>query len=94
MSMFFDTPLVGLGDFTPTNVKWHAKFPLLAVGGQEVRQAQASGAVHVFNDDANLLPDSSVLRVSFVSYVSWHPTQRYLAIGWQNGEIVVWNQGN
>ena len=38
------------------------------------------------------IPNSSVQRSFGSSSLAWHPSRLTVAIGWENGEIILWNE--
>ena len=38
------------------------------------------------------MEDSSIQRSSLVTAIVWHPVRKILAIGWQSGDLLIWNE--
>ena len=38
------------------------------------------------------MEDSSIQRSSVVTAIVWHPVRKILAIGWQSGDVLIWNE--
>ena len=38
------------------------------------------------------MEDSSIQRSSLVTAIVWHPVRKILAIGWQSGDVLIWNE--
>eukprot|EP00049_Salpingoeca_infusionum_P004465 m.79743 g.79743 ORF g.79743 m.79743 type:complete len:1348 (+) comp12578_c0_seq1:46-4089(+) len=94
MAMFFDFPVGAPNPYTPIESQWHSKYSLLAVAVKESRQGTMSGSIHLFTEDGEHLTNSTVQRVALPSTLSWHPTLKLLATGWESGEIIVWNDAS
>lgn len=39
-----------------------------------------------------LVEESSIQRSSLVATITWHPVRKILAIGWQSGDVLIWNE--
>lgn len=46
--------------------------------------------VHLYQGE--LVEDSSIQRSSVVTAIVWHPVRKILAIGWQSGDVLIWNE--
>lgn len=84
-----NSPSVGKRVFL--DVTWHKVYPLLAIAHCDERNG---GIVSIYNhaieETTNVEP--SVQQGSQVVNIRWHPTSKILAMGYQSGEVVVWNQ--
>lgn len=89
MSLYFDTKVQTIATtYISTFVIWHSNFPLLAVA---FYSQDKGGFVTIFDDQGEPLPDveSPKHEIVQVTELSWHPERKWLAIGWENGELRV-----
>eukprot|EP00051_Salpingoeca_urceolata_P027733 m.483017 g.483017 ORF g.483017 m.483017 type:complete len:1380 (-) comp22745_c0_seq1:34-4173(-) len=91
MAMFFSFPVQAPSAYSPTTAAWHNEHPILAVAAREQQHDEDTGVVNLFTDDGEHIDDGTLQRVAQPSVIAWHPTQRLLAVGWDTGEIVLWN---
>ena len=48
---------------------------------------------HIYNClQGELVEESSIQRSSVVTAIVWHPVRKILAIGWQSGDVLMWNE--
>ncbi|XP_071507651.1 intraflagellar transport protein 140 homolog, partial [Diadema antillarum] len=88
MAIFFDHK-VRAQALSLVDIAWHKEQPLLAVA---MRGEGGVGLVHVFNEEGEPLPNASIQRACYSTSLSWHPTQPAVAVGFENGEILIWNE--
>ncbi|CAN7942459.1 unnamed protein product, partial [Ixodes pacificus] len=91
MAVYLDTRVEDSSSAsTKTHAAWHRDHPILAVSVFE--KDTSRGAIRLFSDDGTALqgelPHKESLQVTFLS---WHPTLPLLAMGWESGEVCVWN---
>ena len=73
---------------------WHQRYPLLAVGayseekGGYVRVIDTSLGGGLGLEDALPIPPHPTAQVSALS---WHPIQKTLVVGWENGELYLYD---
>ncbi len=73
---------------------WHLRWPLLAIGayseerGGFVRVIDTSLGDGLGLEEALPIPPHSSAQVSALS---WHPLQKLLVVGWENGEIYLYD---
>ena len=73
---------------------WHQKYPLLAVGayseekGGYVRVIDTSLGGGLGLEEALPIPPHPTAQVSALS---WHPLQKILIVGWENGELYIYD---
>ena len=36
--------------------------------------------------------ESSIQRSCIVTAISWHPSRKILAVGWESGDLLIWNE--
>lgn len=91
MSLYFDTRVQNPETASiSTHATWHPNYPLLAVAAYS---QDKGGFVTVYDDQGEPLQDveSSRHSVAQVTALGWHPDRRWLAAGWENGELRVNN---
>jgi WD40 repeat protein len=73
---------------------WHQRYPLLAIGayseerGGYVRVIDTSLGAGLGLEEALPIPPHPTAQVSGLA---WHPLQKLLVVGWENGEIYFYN---
>ncbi|XP_063722149.1 intraflagellar transport protein 140 homolog isoform X2 [Symsagittifera roscoffensis] len=87
-SIFFDSPVKSMHGGAVESFCLHPQFPLLAVS--LVADADACGIVSIYDQSGYPLPGSDVkVSETTCNTLDWHPSKRFLAIGWQNGYLSV-----
>jgi tricorn protease-like protein len=64
------------GDFLISSA--HQSFSIIAT-------ANIEGIISTFDEEFNLLQTITVKKDSLISYLKWHPTRKFLAMGFANG---------
>ncbi|XP_064637216.1 intraflagellar transport protein 140 homolog [Lineus longissimus] len=89
MAVYFDFKLQSSHHGNKTNIAWHENQTILAVSSYN---AATGGCVNLYQDEGEVLPHGEFQRSSPPTCVRWHPTKKIVAIGWDTGEIIVWNE--
>ncbi|XP_076624343.1 intraflagellar transport protein rempA [Colletes latitarsis] len=90
MSLYFDTRVQNPETASiSTHVIWHTNYPLLAVASYS---QDKGGFVTIYDDQGEPIQDVESPRhsVAQVTAIGWHPERRWLAAGWESGELRVW----
>ncbi|XP_014614871.1 PREDICTED: intraflagellar transport protein 140 homolog [Polistes canadensis] len=90
MSLYFDTRVQNPETASiSTHTTWHTNYLLLAVAAYS---QDKGGFVTVYDDQGEPLQDveSSRHSVAQVTALGWHPDRRWLAAGWESGELRIW----
>lgn len=89
MSLYFDIRVQNPDTASvSTFAIWHKSLPLLAVASYS---QEKGGFVTIFDDQGEVLPEVEITRhsVAQVTSLSWHPEKKFLAVGWESGELRV-----
>lgn len=94
MSLYFDTRVQNPETASiSTHAIWHTNYPLLAVAAYS---QDKGGFVTIYDDQGEPTQDVESPRhsVAQVTSLGWHPEKRWLAAGWESGELRVSNHLN
>ncbi|PBC28358.1 intraflagellar transport protein 140 homolog [Apis cerana] len=90
MSLYFDTRVQNPETASiSTHAIWHVNYPLLAVAAYS---QDKGGFITIYDDQGEPTQDVESPRhsVAQVTALGWHPERRWLAAGWENGELQIW----
>ena len=93
MSLYFDCAINtgGSSGNIHVNTGWHNSHALLAVGSYS---EEKGGYVSLYTDDGEQVENVSIPPhpTAQVTCTAWHPTNKILAIGWENGELFLYSE--
>ncbi|KAM4716079.1 intraflagellar transport protein 140 homolog isoform 1-T3 [Anableps anableps] len=87
MAVYFDHHIEAPenGDL-PSHLTWHSTLPILAVASSS---PASGGSVDLYLQQGECLESCHVARAHQAAVLRWHPLKPVLAVGWENGEVVL-----
>uniref|UniRef100_A0A3P8W0R8 Intraflagellar transport 140 n=1 Tax=Cynoglossus semilaevis TaxID=244447 RepID=A0A3P8W0R8_CYNSE len=70
----------------PSQVNWHSALPVLAVASSS---STTGGTVDLYLQQGEFVESCHVGRPHQPTVLRWHPLKPVLAVGWENGEVMV-----
>ncbi|XP_050709384.1 intraflagellar transport protein 140 homolog [Eriocheir sinensis] len=73
-----------------TQIAWHAQAACLAVAAYS---EEKGGTVNVYTGEGKLCEEVDIPPhpTAQVTSMVWHPSKRVMAVGWESGELFLWN---
>ncbi|XP_077980431.1 intraflagellar transport protein 140 homolog [Glandiceps talaboti] len=89
MAVYFDHKVEKPVPGPSIDIAWHKNHPYLAVAS---RSDGGGGCVHIYRDEGELLEHATMQRSCSSMSLDWHPVRPIVSAGWENGEVLVWNE--
>ncbi|KAG7227762.1 hypothetical protein INR49_013556 [Caranx melampygus] len=87
MAVYFDHRIEALdSSAVPSQSTWHSALPVLAVASST---PATGGNVDLYLQQGEHVETCHVERPQQPTVLRWHPTKPVLALGWENGEVVL-----
>lgn len=58
----------------------------------EIQRQTVKFVKKMFDLQGEIIPDAVLQRSLPPSVLAWHPTKKIVAVGWESGEVLIWNE--
>ncbi|XP_076809284.1 intraflagellar transport protein 140 homolog [Clavelina lepadiformis] len=90
MALYFDVMLDTPAGASTVCTAWHCQYNIIAVGSK--LPEGSGGIVNLYTINGTPANKGTLMQKSSLpTVIVWHPSRKLLAVGWENGDVLIWN---